>query len=93
MVQKDRSDETEIPKPGVEVEYKEFKLSEFLEIRTKQESAEPAGTGSTHGNPGAEGASPGIWSEKRRLATIMAIIFMAIAAIAGVLSLLRFFIK
>ena len=93
MVQKDRSDETETPKPEVEVEYKEFKLSEFLEIRTRQESSEAAGTGSTHENSVANGASPGIWSEKRRLATIMVIIFMAIAAIAGVLSLLRFFIQ
>ena len=95
MVLKDRSDEAEVAKPEVEVEYKEFKLSEFLEIRRKQGFAETEeeGSGSAHGEPGAKEASPGIWDEKRRVAAVMAIIFVIIAAIAGVFSLLRFFMK
>jgi hypothetical protein len=110
-VQKDRSDEVcmkcpscgheseakaaEVPKPEVEVEYKEFKLAEFLEIRRKQGSpeAEEEGTVSAHGEPGAKEASPGGWDEKRRVAAVMALVFVVIVAIAGVFSLLRFFMK
>jgi hypothetical protein len=83
--------ETEVSKPQVEVEYKEFKLAEFLEIRRKPGSseAEENETGCAHGEPGAKEASPGV----KRSIVIMVIVLVIIAAIAGVFSLLRFFLK
>ena len=92
---------TEMPKPKVEVEYKEFKVSEFLEIRQKQEilqaekeSSASAGTDFIAKKDGAtKETRPVVTRVKSNVFLITAIILVIITAIAGTYYLLRFFLK
>jgi hypothetical protein len=92
---------TEMPKPKVEVEYKEFKVSEFLEIRQKQEvlQAEKESSGSTETDfrvkreDVTKETRPDVKREKRNVFLIAAIILVIITAMAGTWYLLRFFLK
>jgi hypothetical protein len=92
---------TEISKPKVEVEYKEFKVSEFLEIRQKQEileaEKEPSGSIETDFITKKEGIAretrPVEKREKSNAFLITAVIMVIITAIAGTWYLLRFFLK
>jgi rRNA maturation protein Nop10 len=92
---------TELSNPSLEVEYKEFKISEFLEIRQKPEivqtEQEPSGPTKTDYRTTKDGATGetrrAIKREKSNFFLITAIIIVIITAAAGAWYLLRFFIK
>jgi hypothetical protein len=91
----------EMPEQTIEVEYKEFKVSEFMEIRKKrQNSAKGTGKALTEG-AGAEeegdrtGGIPATHmllreKGKRRIFLIAILVFVVLAVITGAYYLLRF---
>jgi uncharacterized membrane protein YvbJ len=91
----------EVEKPEVEIEYKEFKLSEFLEIRKKQkvsggqEEFLEAGTKIFEGKmrQSAEETESTAKEEKRSVSAMVLIILVIIATIACIFYLLRHFLK
>jgi hypothetical protein len=70
------------PKRDIEVEYKEFKVSEFLEIRKPQQESKEEETGNTGQgssfspeHPAAvEGKSPGTGAKRFRIALLLVLI-------------------
>ena len=84
------------PDSDVEVEYKEFKISEFLEIRKKQKTLEGARRSrKTTGRraddrKGGREVIPGIERSEARFPAIIIVILSVIAALAWLFYFLRF---
>lgn len=84
-----------VPEPGIEVEYKEFKVSEFLEIRRKQTSL-GSGEG-TAANKGVQEWRKYHWirgiAPINKKFLIVSITVLVIAVIIGAFYVLRFLLK
>ncbi len=89
----------EDPSHGIEVEYKDFKLSEFLEIRSK-ERKDPARMpeiiqmgARPEEETGKQGAGyrPGIHEERRPLPLLIALAFLLLALLASVFLIWRLY--
>lgn len=83
--------------PGIEVEYKEFKVSEFMEIRRKQQTSLDAGEGKA-GNKDFQNRRKyhwirGIAPTNKKLLIVAITVLLVIAAIIGAFYGLQFLLK
>jgi hypothetical protein len=91
------------PKRDIEVEYKEFKVSEFLEIRKSQQESRAEGTsepGTTQKDgpfslqpPANMSGNPAPGRGTKRLLSALLLIFLIIGVMAGAYYLLRFLLQ
>ncbi len=86
-----------VPEPGIEVEYKEFKVSEFLEIRRKQQTSLDSGEGKAENKDIQERRKyhwiRGISSTDNKLLIVSVAVFLIIAVSIGAFYALQFLLK
>lgn len=86
-----------VPEPGIEIEYKEFKVSEFLEIRRKQQTSVDAGEGKAENKDFQNRRKyhwiRGIAPTNKKLLIVSVAVLLVIAAGIGAFYILRFLLK
>ncbi|MEW6585092.1 MAG: hypothetical protein AB1442_05710 [Nitrospirota bacterium] len=88
--------EIHVPAEDVEVEYKEFTLSEFLEIRKKKEQAEKDKAGvqaSRRTAPSVDRQESGARATPDKYVLIVVAIVGILAGLIGIFFLLKFFFE
>jgi len=86
-----------VPEPGIEVEYKEFKVSEFLEIRRKQQTSLDSEEGKAENKDIQKQRKyhwiRGIAPTNKKLVIVSIAVLLIMTIIIGVYYVLQFLLK